>query len=196
VISQNVVPANACQEELDGRRATPDAFPKQDLTSGKANRNRPRDFLKNLSIESFGVNGSPTGPGYDSPGKFSTSVPFTSHDFECPRCITRPSMERMRYTLPAFGSVLTLKMMNGRAELFTGIGGINAWKPDNTTIEPRRDRSFNDAWLVQGVAGARIAVDKDRHFWLGGATRYVRNYGAGRTHWNSLGGSATFQFGK
>ncbi len=57
----------------------------------------------------------------------------------------------------------------------------------------RRDSSFNDAWLAQGWAGARVAVDHNRRIWLGGLGRYVENLGYGKKHWNTFGGTATFQ---
>ncbi len=57
-------------------------------------------------------------------------------------------MDRSRFTLPPFGGQATLPLWQDWAELFTGIGGVNAWKPDNTLVEPnRRGTSFNDAWF-------------------------------------------------
>ena len=86
--------------------------------------------------------------------------------------------------------------MDGRAVLFAGMGGENFWEPDNTTIDHFPDRSFNHAWLMQGVGGGRVAIDKDRHIWLGTAGRYLQSYGVRKGKWGSLGGSATFLFGK
>jgi hypothetical protein len=124
-----------------------------------------------------------------------TEGAFESHGLECPFCLSRPTSDRTRYTLPPFGAQATLSTFHGRAELFTGFGGINAWRPDNTLILPnRRGTSFNDAWLVQGVGAGRVAVDRNRRFWLGPAVRYLENFGEGKKHWNSFGGSATFQF--
>jgi hypothetical protein len=152
-------------------------------------------FLKNLTVESFGFDSSPTAQGFESPLRF-TNAPLMSAGLECPRCIMRPAMERSRFTLPPFGAQATLSLWNDRTELFTGFGGVNAWKPDNTLIEPnRRGTSFNDAWLVEGQAGARVAVDHGRHLWLGPVGRYVSNFGEGKKHWNTFGGTATFRFG-
>jgi len=78
-------------------------------------------------------------------------------------------MERMRHTLAPFGVFATRNRMDGRAVLFAGMGGENFWEPDNTTIDHFPDRSFNYAWLMQGVGGGRVAIDKDRHIWLGTA---------------------------
>lgn len=166
----------------------------------KPKANAKADFVRKLTVESFGYSLAPTGPGYESAIRLSAG-PFTDHGLECPRCIIRPSMERRRYTLPPFGSIATLKLADGRVNLFTGVGGINAWKPDNAIIDVdgngfRRNSSFNDAWLVQGSAGANVAVDKGRRLWLGAAGRYLQNYGAGRRHWNTLGGSATILLGR
>jgi hypothetical protein len=152
-------------------------------------------FLKNLTVESFGFDLSPTGQGYESPLRFTNS-PSTANWLECPRCIARPAMERSRFTLPPFGAQATLPLWHERAELFTGFGGVNGWKPDNTLIEPgRRGTSFNDAWLLQGEVGARVAVDHGRHLWLGPVGRYVSNFGEGKKHWNTFGGTATFRLG-
>ncbi len=106
------------------------------------------------------------------------------------------AMERTRYTLPAFGSEATLRIFGDRAEFYLGYGGVNAWKADNTLIQGnRRGSSFDGAWLIQTTAGAMVALDRDKHLWLGTAGRYVSSYGEGRKHWNTFGGSATFQFG-
>jgi hypothetical protein len=160
-------------------------------------------FLKNLTIESFGVNSSPTGEGFEFPSRL-TDGPFTSFGLECPRCVIRPTTDRVRPTLPPFGSQTTLSFWKNRAQFFTGMGGVNAWRAENVTIEPdfrsgrlgnswRRDSSYDDAWLEQGWAGGKIAVDPDRRIWLGAVGRYLSNFGAGKKHWNTFAGSATFQ---
>ncbi len=167
-----------------------------------AQRNRVASGLqKHLTFYSFGVDASPTGQGFEFPVRL-TEGPFTAQGLECPRCVIRPTTERTKFTLPPFGSEATLSLWQDRAELFTGVGGINAWRADNVTIETdlrggsfRRDSSFNDAWLAQGWAGAKVAVDPSRHVWLGAAGRYLSNFGYGKKHWNTVGGSATFQFG-
>jgi hypothetical protein len=161
----------------------------------RAEKNRPvSGFVKHLAIESYGYGLSTTGQGFEFPMRLTEGA-FESHGLECPFCLSRPTSDRTRYTLPPFGAQATLSTFHGRAELFTGFGGINAWRPDNTLILPnRRGTSFNDAWLVQGVGGGRVAVDRNRRFWLGPAVRYLENFGEGKKHWNSFGGSATFQF--
>jgi hypothetical protein len=151
-------------------------------------------FGKHLTVESFGYGVSPTGQGFEFPMRLTDGA-FRTHGLECPFCLTRPTSDRPRFTLPPFGAQATLSTLHDRAEIFTGFGGLNAWKPDNTLIQPnRRGTSFNDAWLVQGVGGGQVAVDRNRRFWLGPAVRYLENFGEGKKHWNSFGGSATFQF--
>ncbi len=162
----------------------------------------PGRLLKKWTFYWFGVDASPTGQGFEFPVRL-TDGPFTSYGLECPRCVIRPATDRTRFTLPPFGSQATLSFGQDRAELFSGFGGVNAWRADNVTIEPdrryasfRRDSSFNDAWLAQGWAGARVAVDPSRHVWLGALGRYLSNFGDGKKHWNTFGGSATYQFGR
>jgi hypothetical protein len=153
------------------------------------------DFLKDLTIESFGYSSAEVGEGFEFPFRLSDG-PGTAYGLECPLCTIRPAgMERRRHSLPAFGFRAILSVFGGRAEFYLGYGGINAWRSDNTLILERRSSSFNDAWLVQTSGGARLAIDKQRHLWLGTAGRYLQNFGDGRKHWNTFGGSATFQFG-
>ena len=114
----------------------------------------------------------------------------------------RPTLNRTRYSLPAFGREATLKSRSGRAEIFAGFGGINSWRADNTGLETgplsfRRDSSFNDAWLVQSWVGTRIAVLRGKHVWFGATYRHVENFGTdGPRRWNSIGGNVTFVFGR
>ncbi len=64
------------------------------------------DFVKNLTIESFGFSSAPTGRGFEFPSRL-TGGPFPSSGFECPRCVIRPVTDRARYTLPPFGAEAT-----------------------------------------------------------------------------------------
>jgi hypothetical protein len=160
-----------------------------------------RGFLKKWTIESFGFSSAPIKQDFDRPVRL-TEGPFTSHGLECPFCVIRPTMERARYTLPEFGVTATRSFWNGRGEVFGQVGGVNAWKPDNVrSFVTGRNGGFssssNDAWLLQGGLGARVAVDQGRRLWLGGAARYLMNYGPdSRKHWNSYGVNATFVFGR
>jgi hypothetical protein len=92
-----------------------------------------------------------------------------------------------------------------------GFGGINAWKPENTTIDPARlpapgkklrpgsasfSKSFNDAWLVQETVGTKVAVDPGRRVWLGVTGRFITNFGPGKGRWAGFGPTAAFRFGR
>ena len=157
-----------------------------------------RPFIKNLTVESFGYNRQSVGPGFENPIQLSYDA-LTAHGLECPRCVPRPVMDRPKYALPPFGTNAALTF--GRAQLFSQFGGVNAWRADNVLKDIRskndwRASSSNDAWLMQGAAGTRFSVDRNQHIWLGTAGRYFENLGGGKRHWNSLGGSATFLFGR
>ena len=171
-----------------------------DIASPPPARGFRPDFVKALTIESFGYDSSPVGEGYEDTAPLSNG-PFTAHELECPLCVIRQSSERTRYTLPPFGAEAKLYFWGGRGELASGVGGINAWRSDNVTIQTgdksfRRDSSFNDAWLGQAWLRTDIAVDPDKHVRLGALGRYVMNFGpAGRRHWNTLSPTATFVLG-
>jgi len=157
-------------------------------------------FLKNLTLRSFGYSLAPLAPGYEFESRPFTG-PFDATSLECPRCIIRSPVNRTRYSLPAFGSEATLKLWSGHAEMFTGFGGVNGWRADNTGLETgalsfRRDSSFNDAWLVESSAGVRVAVDRGKHVWLGAAYGHVENYRSdGPRRWRTLSANVTFVFG-
>lgn len=153
-------------------------------------------WLKKLTIESFGYGPGPMEPGFNlSPGY--TAALFNLHGLECPRCALGP-VNRARFTLPPFGANATLKLRDGRIELFGGFGAIEAWKPDGT-FEPQGFRrgsgSYGDAWLMQVHAGARVALDPGQHVWVGAMGRYLYNFGAGLKQWSTFSGDATFRFG-
>ena len=152
------------------------------------------DILKHLTIESFGVGLSYRGQGLESSPRLS-SGPLTPEGFECPRCLIRPPMDRYRSTLPPFGAQLTLRLWSDRAQIFGRFGGVNAWKPDHTIIDAHRGSSFNDAWLIQSVFGARVALDRNKHIWLGMEVGYFKSLGADQRRWHSERVTATYLFG-
>jgi len=152
-------------------------------------------WLKNFTIESFGY-GPATSQEYAySPGYFAAL--FNLQGLECPRCVLGP-VSRSRFTLPPFGAKVSLKLFDNRIELFTGYGGIEAWKPDGT-FEPRGrslwTNSYGDAWLTQAQAGVRLAIDRQQHVSVGATGRYLRNFGSGPEHWNTFGGDVTVKLG-
>lgn len=153
-------------------------------------------FVKDLRTDSFGYGSAPTGTGFEKAGQLSGAGSLTTIGLECARCIFRPTMDRTRYTMAPFAGRVVWRPMDGRLELAAGEGGVNAWKPDNTTIEPgRRDTAYNDAWQLQNWLTGSFSVDGKRRIWLGGAARTVENFGAGLKHWGTFGGSATFLLG-
>ncbi len=157
---------------------------------------RRAGFVKDLTIESFGYSSAPTGLGFENPGQLSGAGALSTLGLECARCIFRPAMERARYTLPPFAGRAIWSPIGGRLEVVAGQGGVNAWKPDNTLIEPnRRDTSYNDAWQLQNWLSSNFAVDGKRRVWLGGEARRVENFGSGLKHWDTYSGTATFLFG-
>ncbi len=154
-------------------------------------------FFKKLTIESFGYSLGPQAPGFAfSPG-YTASL-FNLHGLECPRCILGP-VNRARFTLPPFGANAVLKLLDGRVELFSGFGGLEAFKPEGT-LEPRGHQLwtsyYGDAWLVQAEGGGRVALDRDGHIWLGATSRHLWNFGSGPQQWSTFSGNATFRFGR
>ena len=82
-------------------------------------------FLKNLTIESFGFDLKQQAPGF----QFSlgyTSTFFNLNGLECPRCVPGPVDRDGRFTLPPFGAKATLKLQDGRVQLFGGFAALEA----------------------------------------------------------------------
>jgi hypothetical protein len=171
------------------------------LQAGKPQTHPRGDFLKNLTIDSFGYSSKEIAEGFEFAPNLS-SGPSTAHGLECPRCVVRPPLERSRVTLLPFGAQATLKTVTDQFEVFVGFGGVNGWRVDNTGIEPgilsfRRDSSFNDAWLQQSWVGARFAADHGRHLWFSTRDDKVKNFGSyGLKRWNVVSGGATFEWGQ
>lgn len=162
--------------------------------SSKPSSSLPR----NLTVESFGYGSGPQALGFEFSPAY-TSALYNIQGLECPRCLIGPQPNRTRFTLPPFGARTTLKLLDGRAELFSGVGGLQAFKPDGT-FEPYGGRNwtsnFGDAWLSQVEGGGRVAVDGKRRIWLGTTGRYLYNFGSGKRQWGTFLGNATFLFGR
>ena len=160
------------------------------------NTTNPRPgWMKNFTIESFGY-GPRTSQDYAySPGYFAAM--FNLQGLECPRCVLGP-VSRSRFTLPPFGAKASLKLFDDRIELFTGYGGIEAWKPDGT-FEPQGrslwTNSYGDAWLTQAQAGVRFGLDRQQHLSVGATGRYLYNFGSGPEHWSTFSGDVMLKFG-
>jgi hypothetical protein len=70
---------------------------------------------------------------------------------------------------PAFNGTYEYRLFKYLVELFAGGGGAYFWNSNPSTT----------AWAVQGTLGARVAVDKQRHFWLGSTGRFSHEFGFG-----------------
>jgi hypothetical protein len=96
------------------------------------------------------------------------------------------SNDRTRATFLPFGVRGILPVSRGRVEFFSGFGGAYVWN----------QFSFNNAWLAQASLGARVAVDKKRHFWVGTSGRFFTNFGRDRQEWLSWTADLGFRFGR
>jgi hypothetical protein len=154
-------------------------------------------FFSHVTVESFGIGPAAVGSGYAFSNAYYASF-YNLQGLECPLCVLGPH-NLARQTLPPFGANVTAKLKNDRMELFAGFAGIEAWKADGT-LQKQGLRWFTtsdgDAWLAQGQAGFRVAVDNGRHFWLGATGRRLYNFGPGSRQWTTLGGDATIRFGR
>jgi hypothetical protein len=122
--------------------------------------------------------------------------------FECPGCLFYLP-NRVRPTLPPFGVIATYKFLGNRAELFGSVEAAEVWSP-LITLDPVGRQNLSDLsnsgygnpWLVQATIGGRIAVDRQRRLWLGGAAKRSHNQESTiESHWNSVTGFASFSFG-
>jgi hypothetical protein len=157
----------------------------------------PSNWTKKLTVDSFGYTSAMQLPGFVfSPG-YTASL-FDLHGLECPGCILGPR-NTTRVTPPPFGANLTLHLRNDHVQLFTGFGGISAVKAPGI-FDPQGFRKFStadgDNWLIQTQFGARVAVDRSRHIWVGATGRYLYNFGPGPRQGMSLTGDTTFRLGR
>jgi hypothetical protein len=189
---------------------TPDKLPDiiadvKSRDAGPEKRSR-KDFLKDWAVTSFGYGPAPTSMGFEFRSPAITNT-VGGPGLECPVCIARPTSDRVRFTLPAFGAQAVKMFANDRVELSTGFGGVNAWSANGATIllSPSPVAPFrapspnNDEWLLQVSGGARVAVDNGRHIWLGIGWRSVWDTGPPlprERSWTALSGSVTFVTGR
>jgi hypothetical protein len=80
-------------------------------------------------------------------------------------------------------------ILNGRVELFIGGGGVYLWNP-------RSYYSQENGWGLQATMGARVAVDKQRHFWLGTTGRFMNVNRVYPSQWISWTADVGFRFGR
>lgn len=158
---------------------------------------RPRAATaKPLKVESFGSDATGArNAAFTNLPDYATSL-LDLHDLECPMCVAAGF--RSRFAVPPFGANVKLTLFDGRFEVFGRIGGVEA-TPAPGSFRPQGLRLFtspeDDAWLTQVAAGSRVAVDPQKHLWLGGTAGYFYSFGAGPRQWNSVSGQATFKLG-
>jgi hypothetical protein len=83
-----------------------------------------------------------------------------------------------------FGFRYVYPMSRGRVELFVGAQGAYIWGPNNYS-----------EWAAMPSVGARLAVDKQSHFWLGSTARYVNDFGYPQGRWFTVTADLGFRFG-
>jgi hypothetical protein len=87
------------------------------------------------------------------------------------------------------GPRLLLPVAQGRVELFGGFGAAYDWNG-------RSDAPIAaGAVAMQGSMGARLAVDKQRRFWLGTTGRVISEFGSGAQTRLSFTADLGFRFG-
>jgi hypothetical protein len=94
-----------------------------------------------------------------------------------------------RSTAAFLGPRLLLPIAHGHGELFGGFGAAYDWNG-------RSDAPIAaGAWGMQGSMGARMAVDKQRRFWLGTTGRVISEFGSGAQTRLSWTADLGFRFG-
>lgn len=97
------------------------------------------------------------------------------YNSSCPPSCTVLESGRSRVTLLTYGFKGILPLVADRIELFAGIGGAYGW---NSEFGGRLDSAYGQASL-----GARFAVDRGHHFWLGTSVRGFYTFGPEREAW-------------
>lgn len=87
-----------------------------------------------------------------------------------------------------FGANVTVPVAGGRAEIYGGAGGA--------FIPYRSVYTRQDTWFTQTRAGIRVALDPDRHVWLGGTAYYLTNFAEKKRQWGLGTADLTVRFGK
>jgi len=83
-----------------------------------------------------------------------------------------------------FGFRYVYPLSRGRAELFAGLQGAYIWGPNNYS-----------EWAAMLSVGGRLAVDKQKHCWLGSTARYVNDFGYPQGRWFTATADLGFRFG-
>jgi hypothetical protein len=90
-----------------------------------------------------------------------------------------------RNTSVPFGFRGILPIKHSKVELFLGADGAYVWNTNQNY----------QAWGVEGRLGARFALDKQRHFWLGTSGEFLQEFGLYSQHWISWTADFGYRFG-
>jgi hypothetical protein len=143
---------------------------------------RLRKYLAlEFGIDTTVVNVSGLSPTYIIPGGSSagTSLLTPTYTF---------FSAGARSTAMPFGVRGILPLSGGRVELAAGAGGAYLWNPALIS-------SPSHMWGAQANLGARVAIDKQEHFWLGTTGRLVQDYRGTPRQWLTWTADLGFRFG-
>lgn len=96
-------------------------------------------------------------------------------------------VDRMHNNILPFGANGVLPILRGRVELFGGIGGVH--------VSFQSPYTRPNSWLTQTSLGARVALDKEHHFWLGTTGYYLTNFADKTRQWGYGTADFTVRFG-
>jgi hypothetical protein len=100
------------------------------------------------------------------------------------------SITRERVTLMPFGLRGIVPVANGRVELFAGTGGAVLWSSEYNLAHPFQGDKL--LWHLNG--GARIAIDRAKHFRIGPTVRHYRDLGRPTQQWVSATADFSYRF--
>jgi hypothetical protein len=144
-----------------------DAFHNGPSFSGEYEFGLHRFVAANIGVENFLLN-------FDTFSRFGTST------------------SRERVTLMPFGLRGIVPVAAGRVELFTGTGGAVLWSSEyNLAAGFEADKLL---WHLNG--GARIAIDRAKHFRVGPTVRLYRDLGRPTQQWVSVTADFSYRFGR
>lgn len=87
-----------------------------------------------------------------------------------------------------FGGNVVLSLARRRVEIFGGMGGI--------FVPYASPYTAPNTWLMQNKAGFRVALDPDKHVWLGATTYLMTNFAVKTTSSGAATADLTVNFGK
>lgn len=102
-----------------------------------------------------------------------------------------PDINRERITFLSFGARGIAPLMQGRLELFAGVGAAHLWSSDPYLTV---DGYQAPRWFAQLSGGGRVAIDHRHRFWIGPTMRFTRDGGRPTEEWVALTGDVGFRF--